>query len=1684
MKKFILPFLLLFTIAAQAQYNNSWIDYSKTYYKFKVSRSGLFRISQPTLAAAGLGTANADHYLLWRNGQQVRLYTSVTGAPLGASDFIEFYGEPNDGKVDTKLYANPNSQLSDKFSLYSDTATYFLTINSSSANLRYSALTGTVVAPSTPDLFFMRDENLYFKNRVNSGKAEFYGELVYSSVYDDGEGWTSNDITPATNFTQTFNNLNVYTAGPTNSLTVRANVAGNANNFRNLRISFNGDSIDGGSYIRYAANKFNKAGISLSKFTNPNNATISVAAVYPGLPATDRIVVGELGLTYPALFNFNNQKEFAFSLATSSAGNHLLIDNFNTGGQAPILYDLTTGLRIIGDITSVPGKTKFLLPADQARKYVMLSNEATNVNSITTLTSKTFLNITNPANQGDYVILSNPVLYNDGTGANQVDLYKQYRASTNGGSHVVKVYEVDEIYDQFGFGIPRHPGAIRDFILNGVDNWSLKMKDLFLIGRSVTYNSFSLFGTEPAYKALDLVPTFGWPASDVMMASRPGTVAPVVGVGRLSAINGNDIKIYLQKVVEYEAAQRAPSCTINDKSWMKNVMHVVGGKNTFENEQFTFYMGSFGNIAKQPMFGAKVETFTKSTSAAVEQANSDRIVNLLQEGVSLITYYGHSSATTFEFNLSNPADYNNPGKYPIFYANGCNAGDFFRYDPARINGDLTLSERYILSPRRGSIGFLASTHYGIPQGINPYANAFYNNFSNASYGAGVGQIIKNILPTIGGLNPNLDFVSRFHLEQNTFHGDPVIKMNNFAKPDYAIEEPLVKLSPNLISVADNNFTVSIKYRNIGKATSDSIRVLVQRQLPDNSVITIYNQKRLSPANEDSLTITQVINPLTDKGSNNIIVSLDEGNFIDELCETNNKVTKNFFIFEDELRPVYPYDLSIVNTSSVIFSASTANPLLTGREYVMQLDTTKNFNSSFRKEYTTSGVGGLIQFPTTNLTLTNGTVYYWRTAVKPLNNAAFIWNGYSFTYLPSSTPGFNLQHYYQKLETTQEGITIGSNRLWNFDSYTSNVKIINGIFPTASNQSSDFLVDIDGNGLIRSACGTGKIIINAFNPSGMEAVYNADGGSPGQYNSDVPCGSGPTSGRVYNFQYNSNDLQGREYANFFLTNIVPTGYYVIVRNIYGADPANTYAPQWAADPTPSLYSTLKSAGFNDLDSFNRLRVFNFMYKKGDPTFTAVSQFSDGAFDKIDTRVFCPAIKPTGTITTPKFGPAKSWTGFHWLGQSREINTVDSINFKIIGLNIDGSEAELFSVDSTTKNVDISSINANQYPYLKIKMHNEDRKNGTPYEFNFLRVNYEPVPEGAVAPSLRFTARDTVFAGEDYEFSLAFKNVSPIAFDSLIKTKFIITDRNNVPHSLDIPARKALVAGDTLIVTYKFNTFEYPGKNTIFIEFNPNNHQREQFHFNNILFKEFFAVADVFNPTLDVTFDAVHILNRDIVAAKPNILIKLKDENRFVALKDTALLKVQVKFPDGTLKTFRFDNDTMRFIPAVLGSGDNTASIELKPYFTEDGEYELLVSGKDVSGNTAGAIDYRVVFTVINKAMISNLLNYPNPFTSSTAFVFTLTGNEIPQNMRIQILTITGKVVKEITQNELGNIHVGRNITDYKWDGTDMYGQKLANGVYLYRVITNLNGKSLDQYKAKNDNTDKFFNNGYGKMYLMR
>ena len=257
----------------------------------------------------------------------------------------------------------------------------------------------------------------------------------------------------------------------------------------------------------------------------------------------------------------------------------------------------------------------------------------------------------------------------------------------------------------------------------------------------------------------------------------------------LRPINGSEINNYLQKVKQYEAAQKSMSPSIADKAWMKKVMHVAGGKDSSENQAFRVYMDSYASILEDTLFGGSVETFSKTATGAVQQANTQRIEDLFENGLGLIGYFGHSSANTFEFNLSVPEIYNNTGKYPFFNVSGCSAGNFYNFDPQRIDGKMSLSEKYVLANQKGSIGFLADTHFGIPPFLNFYNTNFYTLFSKTMYGGTVGNQIKQIIQNLGGMNPSLDYYTRIHLEQISLHGDPAIRMNHFTKPDYVIEEP-------------------------------------------------------------------------------------------------------------------------------------------------------------------------------------------------------------------------------------------------------------------------------------------------------------------------------------------------------------------------------------------------------------------------------------------------------------------------------------------------------------------------------------------------------------------------------------------------------------------------------------------------------------------------------------------------------------------------------------------------------------------------------------------------------------------------------------------------------------------------------------------------------------------------------
>ncbi|HTL09627.1 MAG TPA: C25 family cysteine peptidase [Chitinophagaceae bacterium] len=1695
MKKLLTLFLLLYGSYSYAQsFNNEWIDYSKTYYKFKSNRTGLFRIPQSTLAGIGWSAIPSEQFKLWRNGQEVTLYASSAGV-LPGNGYLEFWGEANDGKPDRVLYRDPVFQHTDKLSLQTDSVVYFLTVDAATTNRRFSDDPNNVSANTLPaEPYFMYTAGTYFRSQINPGFAEVIGENVYSSSYDKGEFYSTPDIRPGAPVTDRQNNLFAFTTGP--AVTLKFGAVGNALNTRTIRASVNTTLVKDTT-----CDYFNDIVVSTSfpaSLLASGAADVTFADNATSTTTNDRMVVSFYEMTYPRKFDFANADNFKFNLPATGTGYFLQISNFRYGAVAPVLYDLVYQRKYTGDI-STPGLVQFVLPAATlTRNFVLVNEEASNYVNIAAqdFKPKTFVNFNIAANQGNYIIISSPILYNGANGVNPVDEYKNYRSSPDGGSFSAKVYDIDELVDQFAYGIKKHPLSVKNFMRFARARFALTPQYVLLIGHGVAYNSYARYQSDPLADKLNIVPTFGWPASDNLLSSADGaSPVPITPIGRLSVVTASEISNYLEKVKEYETVQRTSPNTIAGRGWMKNVVQITGASEPYLGTVLCDYMQNYKTIISDTLVGANVSTFCKSTSTEIEQVSSDQIGKKFDEGFSFFCYFGHSSSTVLEFNISDPNSFNNAGRYGVYSVNGCNAGDFFVFDPQRFNFTPTLSEKFTLAKQRGSVAFLASTHFGIVNYLNIFITSMYNLMGKTDYGASIGKLNRDASQQLIVVSGGGDYHARLHAEEMTLHGDPALKLNFQPLPDYDIEEPQVVINPQFVSIAEDKFSARIKIYNLGKAVKDSITVEIKRQFPDNSIATVQRVKIPGILYTDSLKVDLPIVATRDKGLNKLIITVDADQLVTEVTEANNSVTKEFYIYEDEARPAYPYNYAIVNQPTVKLYASTANPLSGLKQYVMEMDTTELFNSSLKVSKTVSSVGGLLEFDP-GISLQDSTVYYWRTALQPAAGGEFHWNNSSFVYLAASSPGFNQSHYYQHLKSDVKRITLAANRQWEFAKVLNNVFLRNAVYPTASGLEANFQNTVNNNIILGAGCAYDELILQVLSPGTFKPMANVYSGGVGLYNSMLST-CGPH--REYNFEYLLNSSTSRKRIMDFI-DALPDGSFVIART--NSNPnfnGNTYADVWKSDTTlfgsgNSLYHRLYNQGFVQADSFNRPRAFIFMFKKNDPVnFTPKTLFSQSIYDLISLSVDCYTPDTLGFINSPAFGPAKAWKNVHWRGKSVEAVSTDNAFVTVAGIDKDGVESPLYRLDITQQDFDVSAVNAQQYPYLKLKMSNTDSINQTPYQLKYWRIDYDPVPEGAVIPNIYFKAKDitktvdTLEVGEKFTFGLGFKNISGVSFDSL-RIKLYILDRSNVPHFINFSKRKPLIAGDSVRIDYEINAKDYPGMNTLYIDFNPDGDQPEQYHFNNFVFRNFYVREDKTNPLLDVTFDNVHILNKDIVSARPHIQIKLKDDAKFLLLTDTSNLVVQVKFPDNTLRTYQFNTDTLRFTPAASGS-NNTATIDFSPAFlnqmNENGdEYQLIVKGRDASGNKAGAADYSINFRVISKPMISNLLNYPNPFTTSTAFVFTLTGSDVPENMKIQILTVTGKIVKEITKQELGPLHIGRNITDYKWDGTDQFGQRLANGVYLYRFVTTLNGKRMDKFTDTGDNTDKFFTKGYGKMYLMK
>lgn len=114
--------------------------------------------------------------------------------------------------------------------------------------------------------------------------------------------------------------------------------------------------------------------------------------------------------------------------------------------------------------------------------------------------------------------------------------------------------------------------------------------------------------------------------------------------------------------------------------------------------------------------------------------------------------------------------------------------------------------------------------------------------------------------------------------------------------------------------------------------------------------------------------------------------------------------------------------------------------------------------------------------------------------------------------------------------------------------------------------------------------------------------------------------------------------------------------------------------------------------------------------------------------------------------------------------------------------------------------------------------------------------------------------------------------------------------------------------------------------------------------------------------------------------------------------------------------------------------------------EVGAHTLKIKAWDTYNNSS---ETTLNFVVVNDTVLNleNVLNYPNPFVNYTEFWFNHNKPDEPLEVRVQIFTVSGKLIKTINRNVQTTGNLSRSIT---WNGLDDFGNKIGKGVYIYKL----------------------------------
>jgi hypothetical protein len=1613
---------VLLSIQASGQNGNEWINYSRSYYKIPTAKNGIYKLTYTDLANAGVPVPSLDPSTLqiYHRGTEQSIYVAgEEDHQFDPVDFVEFYGRRNDGTQDAELYKPSSSQPHPYHNLYSDTTAYFLTYGG--MNGKRMPLFSEANVGMLPDVFHM-NEKLQVNAEAYSAGISFFNDQILNTYFDQAEGWTGLRI--QVNQTRTYSinsvirgetqsgkpHLEVFLMGMTSAEHQAQITIGQSNRLWKT-VDLSGHSVT-----------------SVSDDVEWSDIDASGVLQVTAKTVVGRVSVSYIRLNFPQNFNAAGETEKVMHLRENPAGkSYIEIQNPGAGLR---LFDITDPNNLVRIGTTSSSTLNAIVP-NTASSRILLA-------TATTITPKiypvTFRNI-DPADY-DYIMLTHPLLRRPaGSYSDPVEAYAEYRASPKGGGYSALLLNIQDVYNQFNYG-ELSPLAIHHLMRYLT---SVKVpRYFFIVGKGLdinyNYNRNQSAATFNVYK--DLIPSAGIPASDILYTAglAGSSFEPGVPTGRLSATSSAQVAAYLDKVIETETQ---PFSDLQKK----NILHLSGGIEDGEHERFKRYVDDFKEVAEGYHLGGKVESIAKHSTDV-------KLISIAEEvnkGLGLVTFFGHSSATTLDFDIgyvTNPVmGYDNKGKYPIMLMHGCNVGAFFLTNTA-------FGEDWILAANKGAIGFVAHSYFGFESNLKLYGDSFYQ----AGYGdsvlvsRGIGDILKETSRRYM-LHSTPSFSNTTQAQQMILLGDPAALLFGATKPDLEINTGSISFQSfngEPVTALSDSFKINIVVRNLGLAKPGLFRIQVERLLGDNT--SIITDTIIDPVlYSDTIAFTVRKPHQMGFGTNTFNITLDADNLIDELNESNNVVSRELFIPRNGTKNLFPRNFAIVNQEETTLSWQTTDVLSDQRNFILEVDTASAFNSPYKKTFTLNTK--VLARQSITLLGVDTLAYYWRTKLAdPQEGESDQWENSSFTMIKNSAEGWAQVQFPQYTDNGMDGLIADpALRKIKFQETVTDINIVNfGTNHVATNR--DVKVKIKGveyNLFTQSdggfGCRDNSINLIAFDRRSTAPYL----GIPFKwYNrANRACGREPWV--INNFRPAQMVTGNNDDIIAYVDNI-PAGDSVVIFSI-----GNAAYNLWPAAAKTKLGELGISVAQIDVLVPNE-PVIIFGRKGTAPGSAKVFRAPVSPVTaelKVDKTI--TGRYTSGSMTSALVGPAAAWDSFDQRFTHKELQ--DEIHYEIVGVKLNGTEELLFADVVTDQ--DLSGISATQYPYLKIVARVEDDINLTSPQVKHWIVLYTPVPEGLVT---FFGPREqqSVPAGVTWSGDYGFINISDKNFSDSLVVRYDTYNYQQGILETNTLKIKAPLPGDTTVFDVEIDTDHKSGLNDIDVFVNPRI-AAEQYFDNNVmsLVGHLNVEADGFNPVLEVTIDGRRVIDGDFVSPDPVILVNVWDENSNLLKGDPAGMKILLAYPceddDCDPVTIDLSGEQIVWYPAT---STIPFRMEFRPTSLPDGRYRLHVEGADASGNTSGVVPYEISFNVQAEETVSILPPYPNPFSYEVNFTVVLTGDELPEQMLLQISDVNGKVVREFFPD---HVNVGTNV--WVWDGTDQNGNTLSKGLYFYKANLVINGK---------------------------